>query len=103
MISQLMTSLGNTTKSEKYQQEKVMITRLAVCQILLISKNNFRLIAADISKQKALDADSRATQQIILTGKIKSTVANTKLIIYYIFERSKEMILQFSNGTTKVL
>ena len=66
-------------------------------------KNNYRLIAADLSKQKALDADSRAIQQIIFTGKIKSTVANTRVIIYYILEQSKETILEFSKGTTKVL
>ena len=29
-------------------------------------ENNYRLIAADLSKQKVLDADSRAFQQIIL-------------------------------------
>ena len=33
-------------------------------------EKNYRLIAADLSKQKALDADSRAIQQIIFTGKI---------------------------------
>ena len=33
MISQLMTRLSNTMKSEKYQQDKVMITRLVVCWI----------------------------------------------------------------------
>ena len=36
------------------------------------------------------------------TGKTKSTVANTRVIIYYILEQSKEKILQFSKGTTKV-
>ena len=61
------------------------------------------LIAVDLSKQKALDADSRAIQQIIFTGKIKATEANTRVIIYYILEKSKETILQFSKGTTKVL
>ena len=66
-------------------------------------KNNYRLIAADLSKQKALDADSRAIQQIIFTGKIKATVANTRVIIYYILEQSKETILEFAKGTTKVL
>ena len=40
-------------------------------------KKKNRLIAADLSKQKALDADSRAIQQIIFTGKAKSIVANT--------------------------
>ena len=32
---------------------------------------NCRLIAADLSQKKASDADSRAVQQIVLTGKIK--------------------------------
>ena len=63
----------------------------------------FRLIAVDLSKQKALDADSRAIQQIIFTGKIKATVADTRVIIYYILEQSKETILEFSKGTTKLL
>ena len=103
MINQLMTQWSNTTKSEKYQQDKVMIKWLVVCWILLILKKNCRLIAADLSKQKALNADSRTIQQIIFTGKIKSTVANTRVIIYYILEQSKETILKFSKGTTKVL
>ena len=30
-ISQLTTQLSNTAKSEKYQQDKVMITQLVVC------------------------------------------------------------------------
>ena len=66
-------------------------------------EKNYRLIAADLSKQKALDADSRAIQQIIFTGKIKATAANTRVIISHIFEKSKETTLQFSKGTTKVL
>ena len=66
-------------------------------------EKNYRLIAADLSKQKALDADSRAIQQIIFTGKIKATEANTRVIIYYILEQSKETILEFSKGITKVL
>ena len=53
---------------------------------------NCRLIAVDLSKQKALDADLRAIQQIIFTGKIKAAAANTKVIIYYIVEQSKETI-----------
>ena len=66
-------------------------------------EKNYRLIAVDLSKQKALDADSRAIQQIIFTDKIKSTVANTRVIIYYILKQSKETTLQFPKGTTKVL
>ena len=50
-------------------------------------KKNYRLIAVDLSKQKELDPEQRAIQQIIFIGKIKSTVANTKVIIYYILEK----------------
>ena len=66
-------------------------------------KKNYRLIAVDLSKQKALDADSRAIQQIIFTGKIKAAANNTRVIIYYILEQSKETILEFAKGTTKFL
>ena len=58
-----------------------------------------KLIAADLSKQKALDADSRAIQQIIFTGKIKATVANTRVVIFYVLKKSKETTLEFSNAT----
>ena len=61
-------------------------------------EKNYRLIAADLSKQKALGADSRAIQQIIFTAKGSAAV-----IIYYILEESKEAILEFSKGTKKVL
>ena len=59
---------------------------------------NYRLIAADSSKQKDLDADPSAIQQIIFTGK-----ASVDVMIYYILEQSKETILEFVKGTTKVL
>ena len=66
-------------------------------------EKNYRPIAADLSKQKALDPDSIAIQQIIFTGKIKSAVANATVIIFYILEQSKETIVEFAKGTTKVL
>ena len=58
-------------------------------------KEKYRLIAADLSKQKALDADLRAIQQIIFTDKTSGDV-----IIYYILEKSKETISEFSKGQT---
>ena len=66
-------------------------------------EKNYRLIADDLSKQKALDTDLRAVQQIIFTGKMKAEVASARVIIYYILEQSKETTLQFSKGTTQVL
>ena len=56
-------------------------------------EKNYRLVAADLSKQKALDADSRAIQQIIFTGSIKATVSNTRVVIFYVLEKSEETIL----------
>ena len=64
-------------------------------------EKNYRLTAADLTKQKALYADSRAIQQIIFTGKIKATVASTRVVIFYILKKSKETILEFTKGTTK--
>ena len=61
-------------------------------------KKTYKLIAADLRKQKDLDADSRAIQQTIFTGK-----TDNKIRVYYILEQSKEAILEFSKGTTKVL
>ena len=59
-------------------------------------EKKYKLIAADLSKQKALDADSTAIQQINFTGK-----TDNKIRIYYILEQSKETILEFSKRTTK--
>ena len=61
-------------------------------------KKTYRLISVDLSKQKALDPDSTAIQQIIFNGKASACV-----MIYYILEQSKETILEFPKGTTKVL
>ena len=61
-------------------------------------EKHYKLIAADLSKQKALDADPKAIQQIIFTGK-----TDNQIRVYYILEQSKETILEFSKGTTKVL
>ena len=65
-------------------------------------EKNYKLIAVDLSKQKALDADSRAIQQTIFTGKIKTAADNTRVITCYILEQPKEAILEISKGTAKV-
>ena len=61
-------------------------------------EKNYKLIAADLSKQKAFDADSRAIQLVIFTG-----TTDNEIMVYYILEQSKEAILEFSKGTTKIL
>ena len=58
------------------------------------------MIAVDLSKQHALDADPRAIQQINFTANL-DRAGNTR--VYFIFEKAKETILDFSQGTVKVL
>ena len=99
MIKQLMTRLNNMMKSEKCKQDKVMITQLVFLLDFAYFEKEYRLIAVDLSKQKALDADPKAIQQIIFTGKGDDEA----LTFFYILEKSKETMLQFSKGTTKVL
>ena len=61
-------------------------------------KDNYKLIAVDLSKQKALDADPRAIQQIVFQGAVGGDNG-----LYTILEQSKETVLEFSKGTAKVL
>ena len=61
-------------------------------------KDHYKLIAIDLSKQKELDADSRAIQQIELYGTLK-----TNSQVCTVLENSRQMVLQFSKGTAKVL
>ena len=61
-------------------------------------RKNYEIIAADLNKQVALDRDPKAIQQIIFTGKTDNTIR-----VYYVLEQSKEKILEFAKGTTKVL
>ena len=58
------------------------------------------MIAVDLSKQQALDADSKAIQQINFTENL-DRAGNTR--IYFILEEVKETVLDFSKGTVKVL
>ena len=62
--------------------------------------NTYKMIAVDLSKQQALDADPRAIQQINFTANI-DRAGNTR--VYFILEEAKETILDFSQGTVKVL
>ena len=63
-------------------------------------KENYKIIAIDLSKQNELDADPRLIQQINFTANL-DTAGNTT--IFFIIEESKETALDFSEGTVKVL
>ena len=63
-------------------------------------KNYYKTIVIDLNKQQALDAGPRAIQQINFTANL-DRVGNTR--IYFILEEAKETVLDFSQGTVKVL
>ena len=60
-------------------------------------KKHYKLVAVDLSKQKELDADPRAIQQIEF-----KYMLGTNSSIYWVLEKSKETILEFYKGTVKV-
>ena len=65
-------------------------------------KGNYRLIAVDLIKKKALDADPRTIQQIVFQ-EVVGGANDTKIRLYTILEKSKETILKFAKGTVRVL
>ena len=88
-------------KPDKYQQDMMMIALQDPCQIGYL-KDNYRLIAVDLSKQRALDADPRAIQQTVFQG-FAGGDDNTKTRLYANHEQSKETVLEFCKGTAKLL
>ena len=62
--------------------------------------DTYKMIAVDLSKQQALDADPRTIQQINFTANL-DRAGNTR--VCFILEEAKETILVFSQGTVKVL
>ena len=58
------------------------------------------MIVVDVSKQQALDADTKAIQQINFTENL-DRAGNSR--IYFILKEVTETVLDFSQGTVKVL
>ena len=59
---------------------------------------HYQLITVDLSKQTDLDADPRTIQQTEFYGKLE-----TNSQVRTVLEKSKETVLEFYNGTAKVL
>ena len=58
------------------------------------------MIGIDLSKQQALDADPKAIQQINFTSNLDR---NDNTRFYFILEEAKENVLEFLQGTAKLL
>ena len=63
-------------------------------------KKFYKMIAMDLSKQQALDADPKAIKQINFTANLDRA---GKTRFYFILEEAKETVFEFSEGTVKVL
>ena len=62
--------------------------------------DTYKMIAVDLNKQQALNADPREIQQINFTAN-QDRAGNTR--VNFILEEAKETILDFSQGIVKVL
>ena len=62
-------------------------------------KENYKIIAIDLNKQQALDADPRAIQQINFTANLDRAENTTT---FFIIEEAKKTVLDLSQGTVKV-
>ena len=63
-------------------------------------KENYNMIAIDLSKQQALDAIPRAIQQINFTANLDRAENTT---MFLIVQEPKETVLDLSQGTIKAL
>ena len=63
-------------------------------------KDHCKTITIDLSKQQALDVDPRAIQQTNFTANLDRDENTT---MFFIIEEAKETVLDFSQGTVKVL
>ena len=85
---------------EKFQQVKGMIIQLVDLLDYIHFKSYYKMIAIDLSKQQAVDADPKAIQQINFTANL-DRAGNTR--IYFILEEAKETAFEFSQGTVNGL
>ena len=73
-----------------------MNTQLVIYWILLISKKNYRLIVADLSRQTKL----KDPQQINFIGKLEKDHGATML---FVIEKSEETAFKFSQNCATII
>ena len=78
---------------EKLPLVKEMIKQLVCLLDYAYFKDNYKMIAIDLSKQQALDGDPREIHQINFVANL-DRINNTR--IFFIHEEAKETVLDFS-------
>ena len=74
---------------KKLQHVKEIIIQLVVLLDYNCSKNYYRMMAMDLSKQQALDADPKAIQQINFTRNVSRPAVAT---MFFIIEELSQYI-----------
>ena len=64
------------------------------------NRDNYKMIAIDLSKEQALDADPRVIKKINFTANL-DRANNTRM--FFILEEAEKAVLDISQGTVKVL
>ena len=83
---------------EKLLLVKEMTHNWLLVRLYLLTKS-YKIIAVDLSKQQALDADPKAIQQINFTANLDRD-GDTRF--HLILEEAKEIVFEFSQRTVKV-
>ena len=63
-------------------------------------KDHYKMIPIDLKKQQVLDNDPKAIQQINFTANLDRA---RNITMFFIIEEAKETVLDFLQGTVKVL
>ena len=71
-----------------------------IIQLVVLFQKKYKLIAIDLSKQQAFDADPRPIQQINFAANLDRDNGAT---MFFIIEEAKETVFEFSQGTVKAL
>ena len=66
----------------------------------LFFKEHYKMIAIDLSKQQALDADRKAIQQVNIHGNLDRDGSTT---MFFVIEKAKDTIFDFPKRTLRVL
>ena len=84
--------------------ELLLVKEMSTWPVVLLDyfyfKDYYKMITIDLSKQQVRDADPRAIQQISFTAGL-DRAGNTAF--FFIIEEAKETVLDFLQGTVKVL
>ena len=78
-----------------------MISQLVVCWTKIYFKDLYKMIAINLSKQQAFDADPKAIQQTNFTGNLEDD-GNENTAMFIITEEIKETVIDFQRRIVKV-